>query len=232
MCDGHGKKPCCFIEPLTNVSEQCAWVQVHPRARVTRENWLKNLFAGGAGEGSVETSTEFLRKKLEVSAGERGRLELEIAEAERLLASEEAEWGPQKKTLQSEFAMLQERTREESRDAELTARFSVVKEIVPVLDNFARASAKIKPVGTEQEKIVAYYKGVFATIDAVLASLDVEAVPTLGAPFDFTMHKAIQSEPSDDFAEDLVCKEFQAGWKIKDRVIQPAMVAVSLGPGP
>jgi len=125
---------------------------------------------------------------------------------------------------------LQQRTREAASEAQLNARFSVVKEILPCLDNFARARKNIKPTDDSQKLIVEYYDGVLSEIDAVLTSFEVGPVPTVGTEFDVNCHTAIMSEPSETYKEDIICKEFQKGWQIKGRIIQPAMVAVSTGP--
>ena len=67
------------------------------------------------------------------------------------------------------------------------------------------------------------------TIDALLQDFDLEAVPTLGAEFDYNVHEAIQQTPSDEYPEDTVCQEYQKGYTIQGKLIRPAVVAVSLG---
>jgi molecular chaperone GrpE len=112
---------------------------------------------------------------------------------------------------QFRFSSIQQRTYNETRDADVTARVSVVKELLPVLDNFDRAKGSLHSTDEAQvsflrtngfhfgakifnfqEEIIAYYTNIFAKIDRVLGTYDLRAVPTVGSPFDYNVHEAIQ----------------------------------------
>ena len=57
-------------------------------------------------------------------------------------------------------------------------------------------------------------------------------VESIGQPFDFNFMEAIMTSPSTEYKADIVCTEYQVGYKIGDKCIRPAMVVVSTGPGP
>ena len=59
-------------------------------------------------------------------------------------------------------------------------------------------------------------------------SQGIEAVPTVGKPFDPAVHEAISRTPSSSVKEDTVSTEFRKGFRIGGRLIRPAMVAVSV----
>ena len=62
----------------------------------------------------------------------------------------------------------------------------------------------------------------------ILRGLGVDAVPTVGAPFDPELHDAIMREPSDEVPDGTVLQEFRKGFKMGDRLLRPAMVKVSM----
>ncbi|KAF2296781.1 hypothetical protein GH714_001918 [Hevea brasiliensis] len=64
-----------------------------------------------------------------------------------------------------------------------------------------------------------------------MRSLQVVAVATVGKPFDPSLHEAIAREESQEYKEGIVIQEFQRGFLLGNRLIRPAMVKVSTGPG-
>jgi hypothetical protein len=62
-----------------------------------------------------------------------------------------------------------------------------------------------------------------------LKGLGVEAVATVGAPFDPEVHDAIMREPSDEVPDGTVLMEFRKGFRMGERLLRPAMVKVGLG---
>ena len=221
------------FQPLPRVQQQ---QQRRPSAAATifraAKPWWKVWAAenGDMGNSTDITATPaFLAKKRDVLAKELEGLAAELEGVKAEVAAEEEEGGPQRERLTTEFAFLQQRTFNESRDAEVNARVAVVKELLPIIDNFDRAKANIKPEGAEQEAIVEYYNGCFARIDELLEGFDLETVPSVGTEFDYNLHEAIQQVPSEEYDADIVCQEYQKGYAIQGKLIRPAIVAVSLG---
>lgn len=115
-------------------------------------------------------------------------------------------------------------------DAKATAK--VCKELVGVLDNFERAIAAVKPKTDAEASIDKSYQAINAQLLASLAKLNVVAVEAVGEEFNPEVHDAIQRAESDEYAEGVVCTQFQRGYTIGETLIRPAMVVVSSGPGP
>ncbi len=68
---------------------------------------------------------------------------------------------------------------------------------------------------------------VYSHLEAALKDNKVEAVPAEGK-FDPTMHQAVQTVPADDdHPKDTIVQVLQKGYKMKDRVLRPAMVVVA-----
>src|SRR5258708_4808415 len=61
----------------------------------------------------------------------------------------------------------------------------------------------------------------------VLQKLNVQRVPAQGQPFDPRVHEAIEMVESDEAPDNHVLEELQSGYRIKDRLLRPAMVRVA-----
>ena len=100
----------------------------------------------------------------------------------------------------------------------------VVKDLLPVIDNFERA---LKHVPKELESNE-YVKGVNAIVnqfEKTLQQIGVERIKTVGEVFDPHFHEAVSMEEGDGKSE-VVSEELQAGYKIGDDVIRHAVVRV------
>ena len=76
-----------------------------------------------------------------------------------------------------------------------------------------------------------YKKGVeltFTQIQKAFEKLGVTEVAALGETFDPNLHNAIKQVDASDYESDKVCEVFQKGYLLGDRLIRPAMVAVSV----
>ncbi len=100
---------------------------------------------------------------------------------------------------------------------------TVVKELLPTIDNFERALKHI-PKDLEQHDYIKGVQGVVKQFEDALAKLGVERIKTVGEPFDPAVHNAVSHEEGD--GPELVSEELQAGYKLGDEVIRPAMVRV------
>ncbi len=105
---------------------------------------------------------------------------------------------------------------------------SVVRELLPVIDNFERA---LKHVPKELAKND-YIKGVNAIVsqfENTLKQLGVERIKTVGEVFDPHLHEAVSMEEGAGPVE-VVCEELQPGYRLGDEVVRHAMVKVKMEP--
>ena len=103
---------------------------------------------------------------------------------------------------------------------------SLAAAILPALDTFERAMA----VSTDNEEVKSFLVGfemVHKQFVESLASEGIEVIVAEGQPFDPNFHQAVVGEADDDVEAGIVLAEMQKGYKLKDRVIRPAMVKVS-----
>lgn len=101
---------------------------------------------------------------------------------------------------------------------------SVVRELLPVIDNFER-SLKHVPKDLEDSDYVKGVRGVVKQFEDILKKLGVERIGTVGEAFDPSIHNAVSHEEGDE-PQEMVSEELQAGYKIGDEIIREAMVRV------
>lgn len=102
----------------------------------------------------------------------------------------------------------------------------VVRELLPVIDNFERA-LKNMPAELTKNDLMKGVQGVVKQFETVLAKIGVQRIKTVGEPFNPELHEAVSMEEGDG-AHEVVSEELQAGYKLQDEVLRHAMVKVKL----
>ncbi|MDE5978044.1 MAG: nucleotide exchange factor GrpE [Turicibacter sp.] len=117
--------------------------------------------------------------------------------------------------------MNEERARETKYRAQ-----SIVTNIIPAIDNFERALSST--IEDEQTKtFLTGFKMIHAQLVEALEKEGVESIEAEGVAFDPMVHQAVMQEAVEGVESGMVIQELQKGYKLKDRVIRPAMVKVS-----
>lgn len=100
----------------------------------------------------------------------------------------------------------------------------VVRDLLPVIDNFERALKHV-PADLADNEYVKGVQGVVKQFEKTLGDLGVERIATVDQPFDPRYHEAVSMEEGDG-TEEIVSEELQAGYTLGDEVIRHAMVRV------
>ena len=132
----------------------------------------------------------------------------------------------------AEMENLRKRTEREVSDARLYGIASFARDVLAVADNMHRALGTIGPELREaaDAKIKALIEGVELTERELLKSLEKNGVTKFspqGEKFDPNVHQAMYEVPTSDQPPGQVAHVIQAGYMIGDRVLRPALVAVS-----
>ena len=143
------------------------------------------------------------------------------AELEKLKAERDALYDRLAR-LQAEFDNFRKRQAKENQDFRDYALNNAILCLLPIVDSFDRAL--LAPDGAEFRKGVELINRQFH--DA-LTKLGVEPIDSAGKPFDPNLHQAVQMVESEDVPENHVVAELQRGYKLKDRLLRPAMVTVA-----
>lgn len=128
--------------------------------------------------------------------------------------------------LAAEFENYKRRVQRDQQDSIKFANESLLKNLLPIIDNLERA---IK-FGKETESNQALMEGVELTHKSFLETigkLGVRQISSEGQPFDPTMHQAVAQVESENLAPNSVVEEFQKGYFLHNRILRPAMVTVS-----
>ncbi|PWA71615.1 grpE nucleotide exchange factor [Artemisia annua] len=133
--------------------------------------------------------------------------------------------------LQADFENFRKRSEKERLNVRSDAQGEVIESLLPMVDNFERAKQQLKLETDQEKKIDASYQGIYKQFVEIMRSLRVAVVPTVGKAFDPAIHEAIAREESKEFNEGIVIEEFRRGFILGERLLRPAMVKVSAGPG-
>lgn len=125
--------------------------------------------------------------------------------------------------LQAEFDNFRKRQAKENADFRDYALTNVIRDLLPILDSLDRA-LQTQPEAQEFRKGIDLIDKQFH--DA-LAKLGVEPIDAKGQAFDPNLHQAIQMVESNDIEENHVVDELQRGYRMKERLLRPAMVTVA-----
>jgi molecular chaperone GrpE len=148
------------------------------------------------------------------------------AELEKVRA-ERAAYLDRLARLQAEFDNFRKRNAKEQQEYREYALAEALKQLLPILDSLDRA------VKTDAASLQDFQSGI-ELIDKqfhdALAKLGVQPIVTEGAAFDPNLHQAVQMVDTDDAEDNHVLDELQRGYKLKDRLLRPAMVRVARNP--
>jgi len=130
----------------------------------------------------------------------------------------------------ADFKNAQKRLEEDKRQAIEFANSSLILALLPILDNFERAIA----VDRSKADVDSIIKGMELIYQQWLATFKAQHVeqiaPKPGDKFDPTLHEALMQQPSEQFKdspEPVVTTLLQKGYRMRERVLRPAQVAVS-----
>jgi molecular chaperone GrpE len=144
------------------------------------------------------------------------------------LESELAETRDKYLRLAADFDNYKKRTRQEQIETIQHASAELIARLLPVLDDLQNV-LEHKPAGIDEP----WVKGLELSVRKLEESLGthgLQAIESVGARFDPKMHEAVGHEESSEHPEDTVVSELRRGYRIRDRVVRPALVKVARRP--
>ncbi|MGC2301383.1 MAG: nucleotide exchange factor GrpE [Acidobacteriaceae bacterium] len=125
--------------------------------------------------------------------------------------------------LQAEFDNSRKRESRERAEFRDYAVSNAVDQFLPVLDNFQLA---LKSTGSA-EQLRSGVELIVKQMEEALRSLNVQPVETVGTTFDPRVHEAIEMVERNDLPDHQVFEEVRRGYRIRDRLLRPALVRVA-----
>lgn len=158
-------------------------------------------------------------------------LAAELEEARTRIAALEAELAEAtagRQRAAADYQNLRRRTEQERAELIVLAGETILRKLLPVVDDMDRAVALVPDVESPAAK--AWVDGVVAIerkLRSLLASEGVTPIEALGKPLDPTRHEAITHVPTTTAPDGSVVQELQRGYELGGRVLRPALVAVA-----
>ena len=125
--------------------------------------------------------------------------------------------------MQAEFENARKRAEREKAEFRDHVTGSVVEQFLPVLDNFELA---LKSTGSAQQ-LRSGVSLIMKQMEEILQKMQVSAVPAVGESFDPRVHEALGAVERDDVPDQHVAEEIRRGYKIRERLLRPALVRVA-----
>jgi molecular chaperone GrpE len=177
-------------------------------------------------EVTADTATVVEETEAFEAVGEVQELDAQAIELEglRKLADENHE---RYMRVQADYDNFRRRSRLEKEDFAKYASAKLIELLLPIVDNFERALASSQQV----KDFDAIIKGIEMTakqLEQVLTEEGLKAIESVGQPFNPDFHQAIMQVESEEHDEGIIVEEIQKGYLLKDKVLRPALVKVSM----
>jgi molecular chaperone GrpE len=179
---------------------------------VESQNVNPNISEGSPGDNETPESPD-------------GQLSSLTAERDKL-AAENADLQNRLKYARAEFENARRRAERERSEYLQFAAMDLMKDILPILDDFERA-LKVETADRN------YAKGVeliYQRMSDTLKKLGLEPIETAGQKFDPNLHQAVERVETDEADDQSILGEFQRGYNFKRKMLRPAMVKVAVKP--
>lgn len=119
---------------------------------------------------------------------------------------------------------LRRRHEEQIAGLRTTVKAAVVRDLLPVIDNFERALKHV-PADLTENDYVKGIQGIVKQFEQTLEKLGVQRIKTVGEPFNPHLHEAVSMEEGEG-GHEIVSEELQPGYTLGEDVLRPAMVRV------
>jgi molecular chaperone GrpE len=178
---------------------------------------------GNAGAGPVTSAPA-----QNTASAPENDLPQDLAAAYRKLLAEKQDLYDRLLRKQAELENVKKRTEREKEEFLKHATADLIRALLPALDSFERAmkhrDSRVPPD---------FYKGVeliHREFVEVLQRAGLEPIDTKGALFDPHLHQAVERVESSDHRDQEIVEELQRGYKLKNRLLRPAIVKVAVPP--
>ena len=130
--------------------------------------------------------------------------------------------------LQADYANYKKRTAGEKLQLSEIVKIDVLKEILPVLDNFERALLVPQDkMNDDMKSFLEGYEMIYKQLVSVLEKEGLKKMEAVGKPFDPQYHEAVMRTPSEEYDDNVIIEVLQAGYLLGDKTVRPAMVKVA-----
>ena len=152
--------------------------------------------------------------------------EVPTASIESQLAVENAEYKDRILRTLADFDNFRRRAERDRSEYIQFAAMEIVRDLLPVLDDFKRALKVETPDAEYAKGVELIYQRMFE----ILKKAGLEPIDAAGKPFDPNRQQAVDRVHTDEFEDQTVLEEYQSGYNFKGKLLRPAMVKVAVRP--
>ncbi|AQQ09569.1 HSP-70 cofactor [Sedimentisphaera cyanobacteriorum] len=167
-------------------------------------------------------------KKADLGSEKNAKEQKKLSKKEKIeqLQKEYNELEEKFQRLRADYANYQKRVPKMIQDEVNYKVESFIKALLPGLDNFEHA-IKHSENSENVEGVVEGVQMVYSNLLEILKTQGLEQIAAKGEQFDPSVHRAVVNQSLEDKDDGVVLEEIQKGYRIKDKVVRPAMVAVN-----
>jgi len=199
------------------------------KSNVSNDEMLEAL-AKEAAESVEELEKEKRKRKKGEDELKKCREEVEKLKKEvERLSREKEELNDKLLRIAADFDNYRKRVEKEKEEIFNYGHANIVKDILLVVDNLERAIEAAEN-HHDHESLLEGVKLTLNSFWSTLKKYGVEPLEAEGKPFDPKFHEAMTTVETDEVEPNTVVKEFQRGYLLKDRLLRPSRVAVSVLP--
>ena len=148
------------------------------------------------------------------------------APLEAQLVAEKAEYKDRMLRTLADFDNFRRRAERDRSEYVQFAAMEIVRDLLPVLDDFQRALKVETPDAEYAKGVELIYQRLFE----ILKKAGLEPIDAAGKPFDPNRQQAVDRVHTDEFEDQTVLEEYQSGYNFKGKLLRPAMVKVAVRP--
>ena len=193
----------------------------------------ENNFAGDAAGPAADSAAQAAGPAAAAgrapdSGKESNDLPEDLAAAYRKVVAEKQELFDRLLRKQAEFENFRKRTERDKEEFVKHATAELIRSLLPALDSFDRALKHRDPKVPPE-----FYKGVeliHRELSEILTRAGLNPVDAKGEIFDPHLHQAVETVESDQHRDQEIVEELQRGYRLKQRLLRPAVVKVAVSP--
>ena len=175
---------------------------------------------GGTENETAETAAEAAAALEEDLAGLREKAEQMEAYKDHLLRA------------RADLDNFRKRAVREREEAARFANESLMEKLIPVLDSFEMAvQATDDQAAAGSDAVRDGVRMIFQQLKSALAEAGLEEIDATGQEFDPNLHEAVSTVETDEVEEGHVAQQLRKGYRLRERLLRPAMVVVARPPG-
>ena len=131
----------------------------------------------------------------------------------------------------ADFENFKKRAARERQDAVKFANEGLMQKLIPVMDNFEAALSAVQTSdGDSAKSLLTGISMIHQQLKSVLVEAGLEEIESHGNPFDPNIHEAVSQAESAEHPEGHVMQQLRKGYRLRERLLRPAMVIVAKPP--